>query len=473
MSPLDSHHVGPSSNEHLPTPDQDPTPAALQSPILTLPPELLCHIFTLALPARTVMRPSVEVIDTRFWGAPWILGAPWSLGQVCQYWRTLALSLPNLWTSIVVPSTLTRRELSLLNTQLERSGNATLDLVLRFTSVQMPTPTQETPFDVLLQTLVLMCARWSSIQIEDRGWLPHRAFGALGPMPLLRELVFRGRGPRSYLSSYDSLKHAPRLTRVVLGHPGEPSIQNIYPPWTQITTYKATYPAPTHFAHLSAAANVIVECDLGFESPPSAAAFVRLQGETLTLPRLRRLVVTSDLFLDCLVAPALHELHVHGAVDCTLPFLQRSACVLTRLILFQCCANPADVIHLLQNVPALTTLCLDFLGPSDALLSALTIRPGVFGPLLCPELTALEWGDQNNTMDHAAFVDMVESRWRVPSGSQCSRLRFVRIYPHSVRMKSAKRRMNGRMQGFVEEGMDAIILAAWKGWNAMERWREY
>ncbi|KAJ7113506.1 hypothetical protein C8R44DRAFT_855941 [Mycena epipterygia] len=139
-----------------------------------------------------------------------------------------------------------------------------------------------------------------------------------------------------------------------------------------------------------------------------------------------------------------------------------------------CGANPADVtVRLLRNVPAITTLCLDFLGSSGALFSALTIRPGVFGPLLCPVLTALEWGDQNDTMNRAAFVDMVESRWRVLSGSQCSRLRFVRVYPHSVRMKGAKRRMNGRMQDFVEEGMDAIILAAWKGWNTMERWREY
>ncbi|KAJ7113584.1 hypothetical protein C8R44DRAFT_796767 [Mycena epipterygia] len=101
------------------------------------------------------MRPSVEVIGARSWVGPWILGAPWSLGQVCQHWRTLALSFSNLWTSIVASTGLTRRELPLLNTQLERSGNATLDPVLRFISAQMPTPTQETPFDVFLQTLVL------------------------------------------------------------------------------------------------------------------------------------------------------------------------------------------------------------------------------------------------------------------------------------------------------------------------------
>ncbi|KAJ7113585.1 hypothetical protein C8R44DRAFT_930281 [Mycena epipterygia] len=294
-------------------------------------------------------------------------------------------------------------------------------------------------------------------------------------MPLLRELVFRGRGPR-YLSSYDFFKHAQRLSRVVLSGPGEPSIRNISLPWAQTATYKATYPAPIHFAHLSAAANVIVECDLGFGFPPSADAFVRLQGAMLSLPQLRRLVVTNGLFLDCLIAPALHELHVHGAVDCILPFLQRSACVLTRLILFQCDANPVDVIRLLRNVPALTTLCLDFLGPAaatGALLSALTIRPGGSdsGVALCPGLTALEWGDQNETMDRAAFVDMVESRWHVSAGSQCrcSRIRFVGVYPGSLRMNRAGRRMHG----FVEEGLDAVILNARKGWHAMERWREY
>ncbi|KAJ7146618.1 hypothetical protein C8R44DRAFT_864361 [Mycena epipterygia] len=429
----------------------------LVSPILRIPPELLCHVFILALPRRTPTSPTIPVLGARILRGPWNLAGPWVFGQVCRHWRVLALSFPNLWTSIVASTSLWGRELPLLNIQLHRSGNAPLDLLIKFTSGQRSS--METFFDVFLATLIGHCGRWRTLQFEfDGACLPHRAFDALGEMPLLKELVFSGQDV-PYLQNYDFFKDAPNLSRVVLSSRGARSIPNILLPWAQLTSYKATYSdGLKHFRNLSA----------------SAANLVIRHGDTLTLPRLRRLVITKDLFLECLVAPALQELHVHGTVDRVLPFLHNSGCVLQHLTLFMCTALDADVILILRNTPSISTLAVDFLGhaaATNAIISALTIPRGASDVEdICPNLTSLSWGDRNDMMNPASFVDMVESRWR-GDRSGCRHLSFVGVYGGHLRMKTNGR----RLRQFAEEGMDVVMLNARnrRGRQTMAEWREY
>ncbi|KAJ6554876.1 hypothetical protein B0H19DRAFT_1154712 [Mycena capillaripes] len=74
-------------------------------------------------------------IVSRQWRRPpdsKILGGPWIFSQVCSRWRTLAISLPTLWTDLTVSTNLLPREVTLLNIQLTRSGNAPLNLLIRF-----------------------------------------------------------------------------------------------------------------------------------------------------------------------------------------------------------------------------------------------------------------------------------------------------------------------------------------------------
>ncbi|KAJ7146611.1 hypothetical protein C8R44DRAFT_724361 [Mycena epipterygia] len=395
-----------------------------------IPPEFLCHIFILSLPPKNPASPTIPLLGARTLRGSWNLAGPWVFGQVCRHWRVLALSFPNLWTSIVASTSLWQRELSLLNIQLHCSGNAPLDLLIRVTSGQRSS--REIPFDLFLATLIGQCGRWRTLQFEFNGaCLPHRAFDALAKMPLLEELVFSGRGVL-YLRNYDFFKDAPNLSRVVLGNRGSSSIPNVLLPWTQLTSYKATYSnGLKHFRNLSAAAN-LVECDIDFDSKASDK-LIR-HGDTLILPRLRRLVITKDLFLECLVVPALQELHVHGTVERVLPFLHNSRCALQRLTLFMCTAVDADVILILRNNPSISTLSVDFHGPAGAtnvIISALT-------------------------------------RWRV-DGRRCRRLRFVGVYSGRLRMKTNGR----RLRQFADEGMDVVMLNARKGRPAMEEWREY
>ncbi|KAJ7698076.1 hypothetical protein B0H17DRAFT_1197056 [Mycena rosella] len=189
---------------------------------------------------------------------------------------------------------------------------------------------------------------------------------------------------------------------------------------------------------------------------------------SLTLLRLRRLVITHSVLLDSLVTPALQDLHVWGGIAHVLPFLHSSTCALTRLTLSMCDAAADDIILLLRHTPSLTTLCIDFLGPtttSTALVSALVVRPPA--EPLCPHLTSISWGDRKDAMDRAGFVDMVVSRWRV--SAPLRRLRFVGLYLGRPRMKGHGR----RLRGLADEGMDVIMLNGRKGTQAMDNWMEY
>ncbi|KAJ7131794.1 hypothetical protein C8R43DRAFT_895562 [Mycena crocata] len=412
----------------------------------------------------TVYSPSVPVNGRAYWRKSWDLTGPWLFGKVCQHWRTLALSFPGLWSSILPSTTMSPRESFLLNLQLDRSGQAPLDILLRFSSGG----NRRDIFDRFLRRVVGESHRWRTVQFElDAAWRPHPALIAKElAMPLLKELVFSGRGV-PHIKNYDFFRAAPSLRRIVFGNPWYISMHHIQFPWAQLTTYKATYPdALTHIQILSQAVN-LVECDIGF--PQSCTEDQIRLSSTVTLSHLRRLVVTMNVFLDCLVTPALTDLYVHGTIGRVSPFLHRSTCVLTRLTLFMCDATDTDILSILRNAPAITTLAIHFAGKStasDALISALTV-PST--DRLCPNLISLSWGDRNDGINRVAFADMVESRWRVPRNGVYRQLRFVGIYLQRLGMKANGR----RLEAFAEEGMDVVLLNAHKGTPVMERWRDY
>ncbi|KAJ7504902.1 hypothetical protein B0H11DRAFT_2343264 [Mycena galericulata] len=459
--------------------------------IALVPTELLCDIFILALPCTS----TITVASDRISHMRKIRRAPWTLAHVCRHWRDVAVSIPKLWTGIAFSSLFSERhELRLLNAQLRRSQHEPLDVIIGLDRAS-------TFFDVALQRLSQHCGRWRSLHLSfghgiiktyrrrhwwhwdsdiDVSWAPRAEFHAQGPMPLLEEAVFSGQSLSPH--EYDFLQHVPKLRKVILGSPENIWTRYIPIPCAGLTTYKASYQSRTHFRNLPAAVN-LVECDIDVgrgwyyngtpHFPPYPAP--------IALPCLRRLVVSDDFFLNSLHTPVLQELHVHSTIEHVLPFLQRSECTLKRLTLFKCSGETPDIVDILHHTRALTTLELDFLGPPlethdlDSVASgtapetpipALTVRPSA--ECLCPSLTSLSWGDRNDIMDREAFVDMIESRWRVSDG-RCRPLRFVGIYLGRLCMKPRGR----RFKIFEAEGLEVVILNQRKARPAMERWREY
>ncbi|KAJ7460297.1 hypothetical protein FB451DRAFT_1270929 [Mycena latifolia] len=433
--------------------------AALSTPIFLLPPELLCHIFLMSLPVQTAKSSIIPVLrpPTGYGGrGPWIPDSPWVFGQVCGQWRALALSLPNLWTQITLASRSTPRKIAMLETQLARSANAPLDVVIRVTGAL-----RDYCFAPFLDTLVGQCARWRRVQLEFDSTLKFQ-LGALGPMPLLEELVV---GTHVHLETYDFLEDARSLRKIVLSDGDASFIRYIPLPWAQLTSYKVVCAdASIHFRNLAACASTLVECDIDFYySQP-----LPRHGGTLTLPRLRRLTITHALFLDRLVAPALRDLYISRDTDGILPFLHNSGCILTRLTLAQCGTPAEDLLPVLRNTPSIATLRLDSCYDANSVISALTLRPD--GACLCPNLASFSLANVALDPGGAAFGDMVESRWRV-SDTHCRRLTSVAVYPNLMRLTVKGQR---RLRRFAAEGMEVVVSCMdRKGWATVESWREW
>ncbi|KAJ7722239.1 hypothetical protein B0H14DRAFT_3170192 [Mycena olivaceomarginata] len=355
-------------------------------PIAMIPPELLCNIFTLGMPPVKIGEMTViPATEGCIFQDPWILGGPRVLGQVCSLWRAVALSLPSIWTSITVFSTTTPHEFSLLTTQLVRTAQEPLDVHIRFTSRLRTWERYSDEFHLFLVTLVSHSRRWRTLHLQfDIHQRPYVAFNALGPgtLPILQELVFSGPG-LNHINEYNFFKDAPALRRVVLGTRGMSLVGNIALPWTQLTTYKATYlDAASHFRYLAVAIN-LVDCDLDCGGSPHDD--IRLHNAVI-LPRLCRLAVSHPVLLVALSAPALQSLYVVGPVENVADFLGRSGCTsaLTELTLAECTAPASEIIALLQETCGLTTLALYPRSSPTELVAAFTAPE-----CLCPNLGSL------------------------------------------------------------------------------------
>ncbi|KAJ6576056.1 hypothetical protein DFH09DRAFT_1150286 [Mycena vulgaris] len=432
-------------------------------PIAMIPAELLCYIFTLGMPpVKNGEVAVIPVIGRSILQDPWILGGPRVFVQVCSHWRAVALSLPTLWTSITVFSTITPREFSLLNTQLARTAQAPLDVHIRFTDENYKKHSSY-EFDLFLATLVSHSGRWRTLYLQfDVNWRPHAAFNALTPgtLPVLQELVFSGTG-LYHIEKYDFFKDAPALRRVVLGTRGMSPVWNIALPWAQLTTYKATYlGAASHFRYLAVAVN-LVDCDLDCGKGPYDD--IRLHS-AVTLPRLRRLAVSHPGLLDPLSAPALQSLYIVGPVKNVPDFLRRSGrtSALTELTLAECAAPAHEIIALLQEVCGLTTLAL-YLRSSPAELVAAFTAP----ECLCPNLGSLSWADFDDALDRSAFANMVLSR--CTESTSALPLHFVAIYSGRRLMKKAGWCL-GKLPGLevvtmnMKKGKSASAVARWRGY---------
>ncbi|KAJ7617918.1 hypothetical protein FB45DRAFT_1103229 [Roridomyces roridus] len=382
------------------------------APISSLFPEILCQIFTLVIPPLKPDPPllppsSLLESDDDAEGHLIPPGPPWVLGQVCGQWRAIALAYGPLWSSILLSTCCDIQQRRFIERQLDRAGTSPLNVLLRFTSFS--------DFDHLKHVLptfnkiVERRAQWRSLHLEFHcaHW-PPAAFAHLGSLPMLQELRFSGRGTPEMEKDWERVFQdvdMPNLRHAILGEAKSEPSPIVMLPWDQLTVYKATYTDPlTHFANLSTATN-LVECDLDFGElgfqPVGDLGVV-------TLPHLRRLVITSASFLPHFLAPALEDINVHGdQIEHVLPFLNRSqsAETLKKLTLFMCDAAASEVIVVLHHTTTLIWLAIDFLGPQTEtalLVEALCIQANE--SIVCPRLTSLSWGDRCNTDERVRSV---------------------------------------------------------------------
>lgn len=403
------------------------TPQLLQSPehvstINKLPIEILEQIFIHCLPG-----PLIFVIPTPF-------DAPLLLCTVCRLWRSMAISMPELWCSMKITE---KFSIKFVGTWLSRAKACplsiafTLDSRAPHASLPFHSKRLHKHFDLLLPLSHL----WQSLEIRVLPGAPLSHLDKLldNTLPNLERLVLRfPHGTRMY-NEKRSLEHVfrscSRLRQVFVF--GDDSIFSMTmflwlpsPHLEIVCTDSLWYPAECvgflsrmldlkqgffRLGHLTPLVPVSL--------PPSPVLLKDMR--TLSLQTFTSL---TDLFTH-LTLPALIFLRINfGRIDswshsAFISFVSSFSSNLTTLHLDGPPILEATLIEYLRLLPS-----LDELGLTDRsrigtigneLLSSLTYRGEDSEAIayLCPKLTVLELFGVHACADEH-LVEMLESRWR-------------------------------------------------------------
>ncbi|KAJ7669952.1 hypothetical protein DFH06DRAFT_159388 [Mycena polygramma] len=350
---------------------------AVLSPIRRVPPEIVGEIFSWTLP-----------LGRRVAGHP-PGSAPWYLGRISGIWREIALGLPSLWSSITVFHTDGSpcedfSPLPMVQAQLMRSANAHLH-------VDFEWMVDEEHASSFMEALLPHSNRWRSFRIcGDSNALLGLMQPAKGRLAHLHTLEIDDDALEEDDDSVvlDIFSIAPNLRQVLLTTATFSRFSPPLPiPWEQITQYRGIGTVQQLVPILRAASS-LVDCAVGFADDDQEIP----DGTVVTLPHLRRLFTEQGDFLTYLTAPHLEHLSC-DAVPPLLPFIQRSSCRLTTLVMTD--TLPWDaltseaVILLLQHTPALKNLVLQATSVDEEdntrVLIALTLTGASSDP--CPDLT--------------------------------------------------------------------------------------
>ncbi|KAJ7052780.1 hypothetical protein C8F01DRAFT_1169939 [Mycena amicta] len=369
------------------------------APVRRIPNEILCEIF---LWAAKHHRGRVG------------LAAPWHLGHISSHWRAVALSFPPLWSSFTVhdrcadPPNVRKTRLA---AQLTRSADAPLSIRLWWSEQSEETEAS------LIRTLVSQSPRWKNLIVCPSGDVD-TFFSLLQPVKWrlgkLEKLHCQFYSPLR--KSVDIFLHLPNLQHLnfMVQH------NHLRLSWGQVINCYMEGLLCEHLENLGEAHNLV---DLHLNVDHEGL----IPGSMVTLPNLRRLCIVNTDGLSHFTAPKLERLNASTEdLDFIPPFLQRSNCQLSVLVLFEeddTEITMPDLISVLRCVPSLGTLLIlaracwpGFRLPGacprihdlHVLFTAMTLS-GSLSDLL-PRLSTLFFRLEQNPFTGDAFLTMVRSR---------------------------------------------------------------
>ncbi|KAJ7117452.1 hypothetical protein C8R44DRAFT_790751 [Mycena epipterygia] len=371
------------------------------SPLRCMPTELLSLIFKYTLPPHT----------------PGARSGPWVIGAVCSRWRTIVLSQPSLWSSIVLDFTELEDARTIDETQatldahLERSGNSPLNVTFIFSEDAMGAEYALW----MLDTLADHCERWETLTISGPDTIYARLADIRGDLPLLRQMhVTIWPDGLEFDGPLDIFEVCPKLQDVSFIDYGTPVAAKL--PFSQLLRFNATDSWTDHLTTLRSASN-LVDCALYCTGP------VSVPPGTVTLPHLRRLSLSESTkeVLDSLDVPALQELYYCDHPRELHSFLQRLP-QLQKLVVTESPSAP-DISRILHAAPRITTLGLHLhIDLASDLFSVFALPTQSGQPNRVPALESIsirfvrsifrfDDKDAIPDLDQGLFLHMVESHW--------------------------------------------------------------
>ncbi|KAJ7773445.1 hypothetical protein B0H16DRAFT_1512372 [Mycena metata] len=334
----------------------------------TLPLELATEIFISTLDSdisdeRLVSQLDAEFLleDGRVNDRPSPTSGPLLLAQICQAWRRVALSTPQLWSNLVLcEAHASNPNLALIEQWLERAPLVSLSVWAN------PIP------DTILDLISRHRTKWKVLTFQCLGGSAFELsrINPAGGFPSLRELVINKSDQG--VNTIQSFRDAPQLQEFhLLGCFS--FLTAIRIPWAQITHFSCSIPSvdATQFLHiLKSTPNLVcavfrtTSWSPGNMIPP----LLRLKSLTLTSHELHGFAPAT--VLRYLTLPALQTLHVgitgfrHSQIEMLLAFLTRSSCQLVSFaVVREALLEP--FIPCLEAMPTVSSLRLTILSSEE------------------------------------------------------------------------------------------------------------
>ncbi|KAJ6523499.1 hypothetical protein DFH09DRAFT_1286614 [Mycena vulgaris] len=436
---------------------------ALTSSVRRLPQEMLQEIFLACVPTQGGPLSAVAARE-----------APLLLGFVCRYWRSVAHSMPLLWSSFHIQWGMGRAGGRELDAWLTRAGTCPLSISLHFLEYY-----SNASCDEVIGLIMKACRRIERLALVGEVFRPSLSpllhLGA-EDLPALTSLTI---DTRSYVDGLPIFR-APGLRDISLEAPVNPlGLPLVWGQLTDLTLGPGQALNPPHGLDFDGAVELFSRCQnlvrahlhlWGYSrtTPRSALARPHLQHLTLVLD------IPSDPFalLQFLSFPNLRQLAIFHAQDpasdprASLPTTPPSPASGTPHLSVDVSLRhftQGTLLTLLALVPRVTRLRLR--GTRETLdggfLSRLTPVPNSEGHL-CPALTHLEISAYCVFSD-AALLDFIRSRSRTihahdPPSEHAPRLEQI----HIAFNRSMRADILPELAPLIEEGLSVeLVYTRW------------
>jgi hypothetical protein len=372
---------------------------SIVAPIRRIPSEMLCEIFLYCLEDRSDYR-AVEK-------------APFQLSFVCNKWRRVVISTPQLWSYIFI-----RRGpivMEILQTWLLRSGTSPLTLIYELDDYE-----NFYCYDYYIDAIIPHSHRWKVVEFvmiaEGYKFLEDRFTDIKGNLPMLERLRLRSLG--AYPEPMTVFETAPRLHALELTKM-KPTLCLF--PWHQLKHCHIRRFPIVQFPHMLRQCTNLTHCTL--DDPDVHVTIPGTSMTPLVHSQLQSMTLNwhgaydPRLLFNNLVLPALRNLEIHfvyGGTQLTQTylssFLNRSSCNLQRLGVRGIRWTSDEFITFLQGLPSLVELTMSENLVTDQLLRQMTAGSSSQprSHLLVPNLKSFII--EGYCFETEAIFDMVRSR---------------------------------------------------------------
>ncbi|CAK5270694.1 unnamed protein product [Mycena citricolor] len=398
------------------------------SAVRRMPYEVLCEIFRGTLPSVAELHEERKIRTTQF---------PWVLTQVSRRWRTTAVSLPSLWSRVIVNFSDEDKHISsnaypqpLLATQLGRARSLSVHFA---SSGSRKSGTQAHLFKFLAGT----SCRWTELELVISCTILRSLQLLQSNLPALKRL--RISWDDSWENDYDSASSHVwwRQTRELKCFEAAPSLRHLM--MRKTSTRQWPIRLPFHLlttcqirvndlfqgclALLTQATHLIrVRIEIHTEQESQIINFRRDRAALIRLPSLTHCYVSHFEILGYFILPALEDLVVEceenedidNFVQTATALVTRSTCVHLRALSLK--SLPLAAIQLSEQIPSITELrTFHSIRAGSQLTRKLMPSLVVYGsqPIVAPQLQSIliyALGESVASFDLRLYRAMLHSR---------------------------------------------------------------